>query len=1008
MSKKALIVLVLVVLGIIPVIATTFGDNDSERAPLVDHLAPPDSVEQKYGKWAKSVLDTLSLDEKIGQLFMVAAYSNKDAKHVAAIEKLVKEEKIGGLIFMQGGPGRQVNLANRYQKAADVPLLIAQDSEWGLGMRLDSTISFPRNMTLGAIRDNKIIHEIGMEIGRQCRQVGVQVNFAPVVDVNNNPNNPVINDRSFGENPQNVAQKGLYFYKGMEYSNCVGTAKHFPGHGDTDTDSHKDLPIIGFDRARLDTVELYPFRYLFKNGVAGVMVAHLYIPALDTTENLASTLSRKIVTDLLKDELGFKGLIFTDALGMQGVTKFWEDGETDLKAFEAGNDVLLFSKMVPKAKKLIKQAIQAGVVSEKELDRRVLKILVTKEWTGLHRQKVLPSPDMATLNAPEAEVLKKKSYQAAMTLVKNEGDLVPLRKLDARKIAVVEIGSPNPTPFFKTLEKYTAMDRFTLSTAATTTQREALLKKLQPYNTVIVGIDKMSKRASKNWGITNSTKAFLRTADAAQFDLVVTLFGSPYSLKNFGAHEDAILVAYENKGPAKVAAAEALMGAIHVDGILPVTASAQFPEGTSIVRMPLPRFEFTLPEAAGMDGQILRQGLDSIAQAAIKMGATPGMSVLVMRHNQIVHAQGYGKTEYGKTGKQVDAANTVYDLASVTKIMSTTLATMKLVSEGQIDLNEQVSAYLADFRGRNLTHIRVKNLLQHNAGFRSWIPFYRDTYDSTGALRKDLYAENRNDTFCVKIVDDLWMCTDYQDSIWVKIVNSKIRDDGKVRYSDLSMMVMQRVIEAVTGTTLDNYVDSVFYAPMGMNRTAYNPHDKLESVVFPPTENDTYWRKKKVEGYVHDQAAAMLGGVSGHAGLFSNVYDVAKAMLMVKNGGRYGEMTYFDEEIVKKFTSRQLKSSRKGLGWDKHDTNPDRSTPCTRYASELTYGHTGFTGIGVWVDPKYDLVFVFLSNRTFPDSNNKKLQRENIRPLMQQKAYEAILKYEKRNSGDKGGETASK
>lgn len=996
MSKKALILLAICVLGLVPVIATSWDEGTGDRVPLVDHLVPADSGRAKYGKWARGVLDSMSLDEKIGQLFMIAAYSNKDEKHYAQIEQLVKEEKIGGLIFMQGGPGRQVGLANRYQNAADVPLLIAQDSEWGLSMRLDSTIAYPRNMTLGAIRDNKLIHEIGMEIGRQCRQVGVQVNFAPVVDVNNNPANPVINDRSFGENPQNVAEKGLHFYKGMEFSNCVGTAKHFPGHGDTDTDSHKDLPIIGHPRERLDSIELFPFRYMFERGVAGVMVAHLYIPALDTTKNLASTLSKKIVTDLLKQELGFKGLIFTDALGMQGVTKFWPDGETDYKAFEAGNDVLLFSKVVPKAKKLIKEGIANGVVSEKELDKRVLKILVTKEWAGLHRQKTVSRPDLDALNSPEAFALRKRAYQASMTVVRNEGNLLPLRDFSQRKIAVIEVGNAAPSPFYTTLEKYVQVDHFALSTSANTAQRQALLDKLKSYTTLIVGVDKMSKRASKNFGVTSSTKAFLRSAKAAQFDLAVVLFGSPYGLKHFGQHEDAVLVAYENKTDAKIAAAEALMGAIPVDGVLPVTASAQFPEGSSIVLPQLPRFSFALPEAAGMDGEVLRNGLDSIAQAAIDMGATPGMSVLVMRHNKIVHAQGYGRTEYTKTGKAVDPMGTVYDLASVTKIMSTTLAAMKLVSEGKIKLDEQVSAYLADFRGRNLTHIRIKNLLQHNAGFRSWIPFYRDTYDSTGALRKDLYSDMRNDTFCVKIVDDLWMCTDYQDSIWVKIVSSKVRDDGKVRYSDLSMMVMQRVIESVTGTSLDAYVDSVFYRPMGMNRTAYNPSGKLNSVVFAPTENDTYWRNHKVEGYVHDQAAAMLGGVSGHAGLFSNVYDVAKAMLMVQNGGRYGEMAYFNDSLVKQFTSRQLSSSRKGLGWDKHEPNKNKSTPCTRYASELTYGHTGFTGIGVWVDPQYDLVFIFLSNRTWPDSNNKKLHRENIRPLMQQKLYEAIFAYENR------------
>lgn len=993
MSRKPLLALAAAVLMIFPLLGISFPS--SPNGPLSDQFPPDSTKKGKYGKWSRAMLDSMTLDEKIGQLFMVAAYSNKDEAHNAYIEKLVTKEGVGGLIFMQGGPGRQVGLANRFQTAAKLPLLIAQDSEWGLSMRLDSTQRFPKNMTLGAIRDSMAIFELGMEIGRQCRAVGVQVNFAPVVDVNNNPNNPVINDRSYGENPQNVAVKGLYFYKGMEYAGCVGTAKHFPGHGDTDTDSHLDLPVIDHPRARLDSTELYPFKYMFERGVAGVMVAHLYIPALDTTKNLASTLSPKIVTDLLKKEMGFKGLIFTDALGMKGVTKFWADGETDLKALMAGNDVLLFTKDVPKAKAMIKQAVKDGKISEKEIDRHVLKILVTKEWAGLHKQRTIPSPVMAEVNSPEGFALQKRLYQEAMTLVQNRGDLLPLNNLSRRKIAVVEVGVSEPSDFYKTLQKYASVDRFSLPASGTTTQRDALVKSLKGYNTVVIGVDGMSKRSSKGYGLSTATKTLPAQLKAQGAQVALVLFGSPYSLKYFGVAEDAILVAYEDQDAAKVAAAEAVMGGIRVDGVLPVTASKAFQEGSSIVRDKEFRFSFGVPEAAGMDGATLLR-IDSIANAAVAMGATPGCAVLVMRGDKIVFDKGFGRTEYGKAGVPVDPMGTIYDLASVTKVAATTITTMKLVQEGLIDPEEHVSAYLQDFRERNLTHIRVKNLLLHNAGFRSWIPFYRETFDSTGALRADVYSQTSTDTFCVRVVDDLWMCTDYQDSIWLKIVSSTVKKDGKVRYSDLSMMVMQKVIESVTGTSLDAYVDSVFYKPMGMNSTAFVAAERLKGRTFAPTENDTYWRKQKLEGYVHDQASAMLGGVSGHAGLFSNVYDLAKVLMMVKNGGRYGEMQYFSDSLVKKFTSKALPDSRKAMGWDRPEANG--GGPCSGYASEFTFGHTGFTGIGVWVDPQYDLVFIFLSNRTYPDANNKILIRENIRPEIQSVIYESIFAYEGKNA----------
>lgn len=1005
MRKSTLLVTLIAALSLLPLFAFVATESKPEaRESLLKSLSrnlntlvsEQATEEEKAGSWARKMLDSLTLDEKIGQLFMIAAYSNKNETHYSKIQALVEKEKIGGLIFMQGGPGRQISLINRYQKAARVPLLIAQDSEWGLNMRLDSTIRFPKNMTLGAIRDSLIIFELGQEMGQQCRRVGVQVNFAPVVDVNNNPNNPVINDRSFGENRENVATKGIYIYKGMEYAGTIGCAKHFPGHGDTDTDSHLDLPIIPHPRTRLDSLELYPFKQMLGRGAASVMVAHLYIPALDTTKNLASTLSPKIVTDLLKKEMGFNGLIFTDALGMKGVTKFWEEGETDLKAFIAGNDVLLFSGNVPKAKKLIKEAIERGEVSEKELNRRVLKILVAKEWTGLHQQRISPQVAPNEMLRPEAAALRKQLYQQAMTLVKNDDNILPLSALERRKIAVVEIGAGEDWTFYDHLRTYADMAKFSLLAISEKSKRDQLLKALKDYDTVILGVDGMSKRSKRNFGISGATLSFVKALKATKKDLVVCLFGSPYALKYFGDYADGILVAYEDQPDAKIAAAEAIAGAIPVDGILPVTASKRFKEGTSLTYEANGAYQFAIPEAAGMDGAELER-IDSIAEDAIKMGATPGLAVLAMRNNKVVFHRAYGKTEYGKAGKRVDPFHTLYDLASVTKVAATTVSTMKLVHDGKLDIEAPVSAYLSDFRGKNMTHIKVKNLLMHNAGFRSWIPFYTETFDSTGKeLDKDIYSDEYTDYYCVKVVDGLYMCPDYQDTMWVKIVNSKIRTDKKVRYSDLGMIVMRRVIESAAGVPFDRFVDSVFYKPMGMHRTGFNPAETMPGYTCAPTEVDDYWRHKKVEGYVHDQASAMLGGVSGHAGLFSNVYDLAKIFAMVGNGGSYGGMKYFTPEIVAEFTKRQNPENRKGLGWDKHEPDSTKSTPCSQYASELTYGHTGFTGIGVWADPKYDLVYIFLSNRTFPKSTNKKLQRENIRPKIHDALYRAIDNYEKR------------
>jgi beta-N-acetylhexosaminidase len=962
------------------------GNNDAGKP---QRKAPP-----IVGVWARATLDSMTLDQKIGQLFMIAAYSNKDEAHYAAIEKLVRDEQIGGLIFMQGGPGRQVNLINRYQQAARFPLLISQDSEWGLGMRLDSTISFPHNMTLGAIRDSMPIFEMGMEVGKQCRRVGVHVNFAPVVDVNNNPRNPVINDRSFGEDRENVFIKGLMMYKGMEYSGTIGCLKHFPGHGDTDTDSHADLPLINFSRARLDSLELYPYKKLFARGVASIMVAHLYIPVLDNTPNLASTLSPKIVTDLLRKEMGFQGLTFTDALGMQGVAKYWAEGETDLKAFLAGNDVLLFSGNVAKAKKMIKDAIAKGTVTEAELDKRVIKILVAKEWCGLHQNRISAPVYANELMTVDGLALRKRLYQKAITVVRNDDNVLPLGKLSQRKIAVIQIASDANDAFAQRAKTYAPMDFFSLPEASEKAQRDAVLGKIVGYNTVIVAVDGMSKRASKNFGISAGTISLMRELDLPNRQVVGVLFGSPYALKSFGEHEDALMVAYEAHDDAKVAAAEALFGGIGVDGILPVTASAKFKAGTSISYPYNYRFQFGMPESVGIDGYVLA-GIDSIAQAAINAGATPGCAVLVMRGNTIVWDKGYGRTEYGTAGKPVDPYGTHYDLASVTKVAATTVATMKMYQDKLINIEEAAATYVSDMRGRNLTGIKLRNLLLHNAGLEAWIPFYTSTYDSTGkGLRPDLYHKTPNDAFCVPICDSLYLCVDYLDSMWIQIMDSKIRSDHRMKYSDLSMIVMRRVLEGASGIPFEKYVDSVFYRPLGMNHTCFNPAIKAPKNYCAPTEQDDYWRHKKVQGYVHDQSAAMYGGVSGNAGLFSNVYDLAKLLLMVKSGGVSGDMHYFDRTTVDYFTKRQQSDNRRGLGWDKPD--PGHASSASDLSSSETYGHLGFTGICVWVDPKYDLVYVFLSNRTWPNAENKKLQQMDVRNKILDKVYEAIRVYERR------------
>jgi beta-glucosidase-like glycosyl hydrolase/CubicO group peptidase (beta-lactamase class C family) len=906
----------------------------------------------------------MSLDGKIGQLLMVPAYSKGNEAEAAEIEKLIHKYRIGGIIFMQGTAPEQVRLANRYQKASSIPILTSQDAEWGISMRVDNVVKFPRNMTLGAIQDTMLLFELGMEMGRQCRRTGIHVNFAPVVDVNNNPKNPVIGDRSFGENRETVANHGIILMKGMEYSGAIACAKHFPGHGDTDTDSHLELPVIMHKRERLDSIELYPFRKLIRAGVPSVMVAHLYIPALDTTHNRASSLSPKITTDLLRKELGFGGLVFTDALTMQGVAKYYPEGEANVMAFLAGADVLLFPGDVPKAVTALKNAVKNGRITEAEINKRVLRILVAKQWAGLNKERTVPAlPNLEELNTAAAYGLKKRLYEAAITCV-------------------------------TTAKKYAPVSSTLLAKSSDAAQRAQALTAIGNANTVIVALDGMTRKASENWGVSDGTLALLKELDTKAKTVVLVVFGNPYALRNFGT-QDAIVMAYENDSDAKTAAAEAIFGGIGMKGKLPVTASLQFREGLGEAMSGASRITFGLAEEGGMDSRTL-QRIDTIAEQAIANHATPGCAVLVMRGNKIVFSRGYGKTEY-EGGVPVDPENTLYDLASVTKVSSTLLMAMKLEEEGKLNIEESISTYLGEFAAAGKSQIKVRNLLSHNSGFRPWIPFFEETYsmvDGGKKLDPAIYNSRDVDSFCVPVASGLYMCSSYRDTMWTRIVDDGLHTDSKVRYSDLNMIVLQRILEKISGTTLDQFVDSVFYKPLGMNNTAFKPSENLPGRLCAPTEVDMTWRGTKVQGYVHDQASAMFGGVSGHAGLFSTVYDLAKLFYMLENKGSYGGKEYFKPATVEKFTNKQLKDSRRGLGWDKPDFDDPGNSPASTYSSRATFGHLGFTGICVWVDPEMEIIYIFLSNRTFPDMNNKKLITTNVRGRIHDAIYESLFRYQ--------------
>lgn len=950
--------------------------NEQKQIPFFDQDFP----------WADSLLKNMTTDEKIGQLFMVAAYSNKDAAHENSIEQLIKKYKIGGLIFMQGGPVRQARLTNDYQSISKIPLLIAMDAEWGPAMRLDSVPAFQRQLTWGAITDDSIIYDAGALIAAQLSRLGVQVNFAPDIDVNNNINNPVIGDRSFGEDRFNVALKGLAYMNGMQENHILACGKHFPGHGDVTTDSHLTLPVINHDRKRLDSIELYPFKVLMNEGLGSIMLAHLYVPAFDNTPNLATSLSKKVGIDLLRDSLGFRGLVFSDALNMKGVSAYHEAGEIEVKAFEAGNDFLLFSENVPIAFAAIKKAIASGEISMERLDESVLRILKAKAFTGLSDYKPVKIQNLwSDLNSEKALLLKRKITEKSITLANAADSLIPFKKIDTLSFASLSIDDGSKKTIQEYLSKYAKFDQFVINKNADVKNFNLTYDKLKNYDVVVISVHDMMRSASKDFGVTQNTVELIHKLSSAT-KVVACVFGSPYSASKF-EHADYLVIGYDNEKYTQQCVAMALFGALPFEGKMPVS-SGEIKANDGMRTGYLQRLKYAIPEEVGISSSYLTK-IDSIAKSCIKKKAAPGCEVLVAKDGKIIWDKAYGYFTYDENTKVT--TETIYDLASMTKISATTLALMKLYDEHLFFTNNTVGNYLSDTKGTAIENIKIADLLTHQAGLVSWIPFYKKTLMPDGSLSPVYYNQNKIAGFTTEVAKGIYMRDDYKDSIWYMIKTSPLKEKKYV-YSDLTMYISKRIAETVSGQPLDAYLRNHFYTSLGMQTTCFNPITKFPKDRIAPTENDNYFRYQLVQGYVHDMGAAMMGGIEGHAGLFSDAEDLAILYQMLLNGGTYGGERYLNSETINYFTGKRSSISRRGFGFDKADTNGN--SPCSDYASGLTYGHQGFTGTCVWVDPKYQLIYIFLSNRVYPSAEPNKLNSEGIRNKIMDVIYEAMMKSE--------------
>jgi len=937
-------------------------------------------------KWVATLLNTMTIDDKIGQLFMVQAYSNKDEKHSTFIKNLIEEHHIGGLIFMQGTPEKQAVLTNKYQSISKIPLLIGFDGEWGLNMRLKNTYRFPWNMTLGAIRNNKLIEDFGIQVGKHCKRLGIHINFAPVVDINTNPKNPIIGNRSFGENRENVTQKALAFIKGMQSQHILANAKHFPGHGDTATDSHKTLPALDFTIERLDSIELYPYKQLFKSDLASVMVAHLSVKALETNIELPTSLSYGVITGLLKEKLNFKGLILTDALNMKGAANYAKPGEIDLVAFMAGNDMLLIPENVPAAIAKIKNALEENIISEERLNQSVRKILMAKYWAGLNEFKLVDLKHLQEdLNAVSDELLHRKLVENSIALLKNESLLFPIKNLDKKKIAYVKLGDATNDNFVQMLKNYTNVD------VVSDKNLDKLISKLEPYNLVIIGYHKSNLNPWKDYKFKNVE--LVRLQEIARIKTVILdVFASPYSLLQIKTFEniEGLLVSYQNSTISQEISAQMIFGGMETKGKLPVSIKNEFGEGHGMMSTSLKRLAYSIPEDVGLSSEKL-QKIDSLAKVVVNDKMAPGLQVLVARKGKVVYQKSFG---FHTSEKKIPVENNhLYDIASVTKIVASLPLIMELEEKGELKLESTLGSLMPQLKNTNKDTLTVKEVLSHYGRLKAWIPFYLYTLDSiTQKPSEEYYRTKKSKKFNIKVAEQLFLKTSYKYTMIDSIANAEQRVKNGYKYSDLSYYIFKNYIENYYKKDLNELTQQHFYKSLGANRTSYLPLKKFQKNSIVPTEKDTYYRNQLVHGYVHDMGAAMQGGIGGHAGVFSNTNDIAKIMQLYLQKGYYGGKRYFLPKTVDKFNHRYYAKDkvRKGLGFDKPQLVEIEKATCG-CVSDKSFGHSGFTGTYAWADPLTEIIYIFLSNRVFPTMDNKGLVKYNIRTEIQQLIQDAII-----------------
>ena len=932
-------------------------------------------------KWVDSIYSSMNIDQKIGQLYSVWTASRYGQAEINEIKNIIDKYHIGGLIFSLGSINDQIISHNIFQEQSNTPLLISMDAEWGLGMRLEDGFSFPYNITLGAIRDDSLIFNVGQRIGEHLKKMGVHLNFAPVSDVNTNPKNPIIGARSFGENKFNVSKKSIKYIEGLNESGVLAVAKHFPGHGDTRKDSHLTLPALNHDSTRIDSIELYPFKQIINSGVDGIMTAHLKVKSLD--DKMITTLSRKIINNLLKVDLGFEGIVVTDALDMKAIVDYSKGNYPDVDALIAGNDILLMPTDLKKSISEIKKAVLDGRVTEKRFEDAVRKILKTKYKVGLNKYKPIPNNNIKDqLNTHEDYALFEKLAEKSMTLIKNERNLIPLSLDKNLKVGLVNLGNDNSATFHNYLNNFRIVEKIDISNS------KKIKDASKRYDKIIVSVHKPDKSPFEDYKLSKNEISIINTLKKNN-EIILVVFSNPYTLLDINLNGFAsVLVAYQNSNIFQKKASEAIFGANDIDGVLPVTIGENYEEGTSIVIKKSDILSFDHPVNLGVDMNKLNK-IDSLINYAIKNKMTPGAQLLIAKNSNIIYHNSFGYKTYEK--KQEINNNSIYDLASLTKILVSVPLLLKEFTHKNFDLTTKLADWFPDRDLNDKKNLSVKQLFSHYSGMKSWIPFYKKTIDSVTNKRIDKYfSKTKSKDFPFQVLDELFI-KNYNDTIFNEIVKSELSDSLSYVYSDLPYFLLKFYLERTYRTSLDTQIKEYIYDKIGSSSLTYKPTMFFPKNSIVPTVIDDYFRFDIVQGYVHDMGAAMMDGVSGHAGLFGNSLDVAKVLQLFLQKGSYSKKLFFDEENFNLFNSRHFEDEkvRRGIGFDKPELDPDDPNTCG-CVSESSFGHYGFTGSMAWVDPEKEIIYVFLSNRTYPDESNNSLSEFNIRTELQKIVHEAF------------------